>query len=125
MRACMQTRSSPPDRTRMNHRREDPRSGAYIVAPAWTRAAAISVDRLPELANRLDGAHATCGRQAVEQRSPVTALDRAAVEERDDASVLFRADQPAEALFQRDRGGGHRVLRERIAPLGLDLSRPR
>ncbi len=59
----------------------------------------------------------------VEERSPIRFCEHTWIEDYDDPAVGFRADQPAEALFELDDRLGNLIVGERIAA-GL-ANRPR
>ncbi len=60
------------------------------------------------------------GRQRVEEDAAVALALDAGVEQHEHAAIVEGADEAAEALLQRDDGGGHLVVEEGLAAGGLD-----
>src|SRR5690606_16259833 len=83
------------------------------------------IRRFPEAADRLEVRHALGGWKRGEQARAVTAPVHALVEQGDDADVALRADEPPEALLERERRSGNRELEERVLAGLLERSRAR
>jgi hypothetical protein len=86
-----------------------------------TRPATRRLDGLREEGfHILDGLSDAVGWEGVEEDAAVALALDARVEEHEDAAIVQRADEAAEALFEGDDGAGHLVVEEGVASGGGD-----